>query len=200
MPCGHRFCRDCVASMRRHGAAVAQVCPLCRGAMPDAERLRMDASHIITQHERWKKGKPDGAPLPAAAQKLVARAASREALAIDPSDACAHCNLGYALEAGGLPAGAEAAFRGAATAADPQLAAVAHCNLGFILERRGDKAGAEAAYRAAAAANPRDLQFATMAHYKPGVVLERNRDKAGAGAAYRAAIAADPQHAGSHYN
>jgi hypothetical protein len=42
MPCGHRFCRGCVTSMQRHGAAVAQVCPLCRGAMPDAERLRMD--------------------------------------------------------------------------------------------------------------------------------------------------------------
>ena len=40
MPCGHRFCRGCVTSMQRHGAAVAQVCPLCRGAMPDAERLR----------------------------------------------------------------------------------------------------------------------------------------------------------------
>jgi hypothetical protein len=25
MPCGHRFCRGCVASMRRHGAAQAQV-------------------------------------------------------------------------------------------------------------------------------------------------------------------------------
>ena len=36
MPCGHRFCRGCVASMRQHGAAVAQVCPLCRGAMRDA--------------------------------------------------------------------------------------------------------------------------------------------------------------------
>ena len=28
MPCGHRFCRGCVASMRKHGAAVTQVCPL----------------------------------------------------------------------------------------------------------------------------------------------------------------------------
>ena len=47
MPCGHRFCRGCVASMRRHGAAVAQVCPLCRGAMPDGERLGLDANDLL---------------------------------------------------------------------------------------------------------------------------------------------------------
>ena len=64
MPCGHRFCRGCVASMRRHGAAVAQVCPLCRGAMPDAERLRVEAWRLLAQHDRWKKGQPR-APSPA---------------------------------------------------------------------------------------------------------------------------------------
>ena len=66
MPCGHRFCRGCVASMRKHGAAVAQttVCPLCRGAMPDAERLRVEAWRLLAQHDRWKKGQPR-APSPA---------------------------------------------------------------------------------------------------------------------------------------
>ena len=56
MPCSHRFCRGCMASMRRHGAAMAQVCPLCRGAMPDAERLRSEAFRLLTQHERWTLG------------------------------------------------------------------------------------------------------------------------------------------------
>ena len=65
MPCGHRFCRGCVASMRRHGAAVAQVCPLCRGAMPDAERLQMEALRLFAQYER----QPGGAALSAAVQE-----------------------------------------------------------------------------------------------------------------------------------
>jgi len=196
MPCGHRFCRGCVASMRRHGAAVAQVCPLCRGAMPDAERLRVEAGRLLTQHERWKQGKPAGAPLPAAVQGLLGKAAAlcREALAIDPAAAHVHYSLGYALSEGGDKAGAEAAYR-AATAADPQHG-IGHYNLGVILKQRGDKAGAEAAFRAAIAADPQDAS----AHYNLGVLLSESGDKAGAEAAFRAAITADPQYAMAHYN
>ena len=133
MPCGHRFCRGCVASMRRHGAAVAQVCPLCRGAMPDAKRLRVEASVLVARHERWKKGKPGGAVLPVAVGELLGKAAAlcREALAIDPADAKAHNLLGFALNSGEDKAGAEAAYH-AAIAADPQHA-MAHCNLGALL-------------------------------------------------------------------
>ena len=154
MPCGHRFCRGCVASMRRHGAAVAQVCPLCRGAMPDAERLRVEAGRLLTQHDRWEKGQPGGAPRPAAVQALVGKAAalSREALAIDPADAHAHFSLGYALSARGDLAGAEAAFRAAITT-DPQHA-TAHCNLGSILGERGDLAGAARSFAAALQIDP----------------------------------------------
>ena len=65
MPCGHRFCRGCVASMRRHGVGVAQVCPLCRGAMPDAERLQIEALRLFAQYER----QPGGAALSAAVQE-----------------------------------------------------------------------------------------------------------------------------------
>jgi hypothetical protein len=130
MPCGHRFCRGCVASMRKHGAAVAQVCPLCRGAMPDAERLRVEAGGLLAQHERWEKGQPRapspaercggatsrGAPLPAAVQALLGKAAAllREALAIDSSDAHAQFTLGCALSGARNNAGAEAAYRSAA--------------------------------------------------------------------------------------
>ena len=101
MPCGHRFCRGCVASMRRHGAAVEQVCPLCRGAMPDAERLRSEANRLFAQHDRWMKGQPAGAPLPAAVEERLGKAAAlcRKALAIDPADARTHHSLGYAQEA-----------------------------------------------------------------------------------------------------
>ena len=156
MPCGHRFCRGCVASMRQHGASVAQVCPLCRGAMPDAERLHVEAVRLLTQHERWKKGKPAGAPLPAALQGLMGKAAAlcREALAIDPADAQAHNMLGYALSEGGDKAGAEAAYR-AAIAADPQHAN-AHQNLGSILGERGDLAGAARLFAAALKIDPSD--------------------------------------------
>ena len=211
MPCGHRFCRGCVASMRKHGAAVAQVCPLCRGAMPDAERLRVEAGGLLAQHDRWKKGQPrapspaercggaapGGAPLPAAVQALLGKAAAllREALAIDPSDAHAQFTLGCALSGAGNNAGAEAAYRSAAAAAaDPQHAALAHCNLGAALAERGDKAGAWAAFRATIAADPQNA----TAHYNLSRILYERGDKAGAEAANRAAIAADPQHADAH--
>ena len=196
MPCGHRFCRGCVASMRRHGAALAQVCPLCRGAMPDAERLHIEACRLLAQFDRWTKGMPDGAPLPAAVQALLGKATAlcREALAIDPADACAHNSLGYALGAGGDAAGEETAYR-AAIAADPQHAD-AQSNLGTLLDQRGDWAGARDAYRAAIAADPQHA----MAHTNMGVLLLKRGDEAGAEAAYRAAIAADPQHALAHNN
>ena len=143
MPCGHRFCRGCVASMRRHGAAVAQVCPLCRGAMPDAERLLSEAYRLLTQYERWKKGQPAGTPLPAAVEALVGKAAAlcREALAIDPADARAYYTLAYALETKGDLDGAEAEYL-KANEIDP-LYVNAHYNLGLLLQKKGDWAGAE---------------------------------------------------------
>ena len=64
LPCGHRFCRGCVASMRERGAGATQVCPLCRGPMPDAQRLCLEAMRMLTQFERWQKGKRAGAPQP----------------------------------------------------------------------------------------------------------------------------------------
>ena len=154
MPCGHRFCRGCVESMRKHGAAVTQVCPLCRGAMPDAERLRVEAGRLLTQYERWKKGQPAGAALPAALQGLMGKTAAlcREALAIDHADAQAHYILGYALNEDGDKPGAEAAFR-AAIAADPQHAN-AHYNLGTVLGGCGDHAGAAHLFAAALKIDP----------------------------------------------
>ena len=96
LPCGHRFCRCCVASMRERGVGAAQVCPLCRGPMPDAERLSLEAVRVLTQHERWQKGARAGAPQPPWVQELLSRAAGllREALAIDPEHVVAHRSFG----------------------------------------------------------------------------------------------------------
>jgi tetratricopeptide (TPR) repeat protein len=196
LPCGHRFCHGCVASMREHGVAGVQVCPLCRGPMPDAERLYLEACDLSMQHGRWKRGKRGGAPQPPAVQELLRKAAAlcREALAIDPEHACARFELGYVLAVGGDADGSLSHLR-AAIATDPQHAA-AHYNLGVNLGQRGDKAGEEAAYRAAITA---DAQYGS-AHNNMGQCLAGHGDKAGAEAAYRAAIAADPQHAQAHCN
>jgi tetratricopeptide (TPR) repeat protein len=182
--------------MRRHGAAVAQVCPLCRGAMPDAERLRVEAGRLLTQYERWRKGQRGGAPLPAAVQGLVGKAVAlcREALAIDPADAQAHYLVGYALSEGGDKAGTEAAYL-AAIAADPQHAN-AHYNLGVLLSERGDKAGAEAAWRAAIAADPQYVD----AHCNLGSILGSSGDHAGAARSFAAALKIDPSAADAKAN
>jgi tetratricopeptide (TPR) repeat protein len=176
MPCGHRFCRGCVASMRQHGAAVAQVCPLCRGAMPDAERLLSEAIRLITQYERSKKGQPAGTPLPAAIQALLSKAAAlcREALAIDPADAPAHYTLAYVLNEKGDLDGAEAQYL-KAIEIDPRHAD-AHFNLGVLLNDKGDLAGAEAAYLKAIEIDPHYV----AAHFNLGILLEKKGDLAGA--------------------
>jgi tetratricopeptide (TPR) repeat protein len=130
MPCGDRFCRG----MQRHGAAVAQVCPLCRGAMPDAKRMRAEAHRLLAQYERWTKGQPAGTPLPAAVEALVGKAAAlcREALVIDPADAPAHYTLTWVLEMKGDLDGAEAEYL-KAIEIDPRHVA-AHNNLGMLLD------------------------------------------------------------------
>ena len=193
MPCGHRFCRGCVACMRQHGVGEAQVCPLCRGPMPDAERLFLGTALMLMQYDRLTKGEQKGAPLSPSAQELLSKATGqiREVLAIDPEHARAHTSLGVALECRGDLAGAKSAYR-AATTADPQDAKP-HFTLGNVLEARGNLAGAEAAFRTAITLEP---QLA-MAHGNLGNILMERGDWAGA-EAYRAALAADPQLATAH--
>ena len=188
LPCGHRFCRGCVASMRERGVGATHVCPLCRGPMPDAERLCLEASRMLTQHKRLQKGEQEGAPQPPRAQELLSRAAGlcREALAVDPEHAWAHLNLGYVLERLGDLDGAISAFR-AATAADPQYAS-AHFNLGILLEKRGGVAGVEAAFRAAIAADPQLAQ----AHMSMGCILANRGDHAGAAALFAKVVQIEP--------
>jgi tetratricopeptide (TPR) repeat protein len=205
LPCGHRFCRGCVDGMRLHGAAEVQVCPLCRGPMPDAERMYLELSGLLTQHERWQRERwqrgqgaagPAATVQPPAMRELLHKAATlcREVLAIDPEHACAHYALGYTQGASGDAGGAISQFR-AAIAADPGCTG-AHYSLGQLLEECGDKAGAEASYRAALAADPE--LAAGFAHHKLGRLLNERGDNAGAEASYRAAIAADPRSATVH--
>ena len=49
MPCGHRFCSGCVTNMRQHSVGEAQVCPLCRSPVPDAEHMFLEAVRVITE-------------------------------------------------------------------------------------------------------------------------------------------------------
>ena len=197
MPCGHRFCRGCVAGMRQHG--ISQVCPLCRGPMPDAERLLFEASRMLTQFERWETGTRQGsqqampgAPKPPWVRELLREAVGvlREARAISPEVAHVHIELGYALDHSGDQDGALSAW-GTATALDPHCHCTVHYNMACILKKRGDMAGAEAAHRAALVANP---TFAN-AHGNLGNILLSRGDLCGAAAAephFRAAIANDP--------
>ena len=185
--CGHRFCRGCVASMRQHGVGEEQVCPLCRGPMPDAERPYLDAVGLLVQHERCVRSDAPLTP-PLRAQLSKVACLCREAVAIDPEHAEAHCNLGCALGRLGED-GEETAFRDA-IAADPQFA-MPHFNLGNVLSKRGDVAGAEVAYRACVAVDP---QYA-KAHICLSIILFERDEWAGAEAAGRAAIAANPQSA-----
>ena len=188
MPCGHRFCRECVAGMRRHGVGEAQVCPLCRGPMPDAELKHFEAVCLMMQHDQEKTtGERGGAQKPKLLNKAIGL--FRDALTIDPEYPQAHCALGTALYKYGDADGATSAFR-AATAADPHDS-LAHYQQGVLLYERGDIAGAEASYRAAVAANPQDAN----AHVNLGNILGERGDLAQADAEYCAAVAADPQHA-----
>ena len=221
LPCGHRFCRGCVASMREHGVAEVQVCPLCRGAIPDTERMHLVVVGLIAQHSRWERGQRGGiaasavgsrstapTPLTAVARELLheAEALCRQVLAVDPGHADAHYSLGIVLEkVGDLSdlGGAAAHFRAAIAAYPSQQrghawnCCPAHTSLGIVLFRRGDLAGAEASYRAAIAADPaRCLQ----PRCNLACILQGRGDLAGAEAAYRAAIAADPRHVESRCN
>ncbi|MEW6689377.1 MAG: tetratricopeptide repeat protein, partial [Pseudomonadota bacterium] len=117
-----------------------------------------------------------------------------EALALEPSLAQAHNNLGNAYKACGRQQDAVASYRDA-VAADPTLAE-AHLNLGIALYEAGRLGEAAQNYRAA-----RELKPALAeASLNLGFLLEQEGDARGAREAYRAAIAARPDFAEAHFN
>lgn len=155
MPCGHQFCRGCVDGMRTHG--VVEVCPLCRGPMPDDENIHLDVSRKLVQFEQYLARNPITVPRvktehPHWIQVLLAEVATlcRQSLAIDGTRARAHFALGKALKYSNDVDGAAAAFReGIANDPEPQLSADMHVYLGSVLNDRHDLDGAETAYQSA---------------------------------------------------
>ena len=118
-------------------------------------------------------------------------------VALDPTHATAHNNLGNALNNVRKDYdGAEELYR-KAIALNPKYAA-AHMNLGLLLETvRKDYDGAEELYRKAIALNPKHAE----AHSNLALLLKNARkDYDGAEELYRKAIALDATHAEAHYN
>ena len=48
LPCGHAFCTECVAELRKKG--VADVCPLCRAPLPPGREKLFELAYRV-----WKK-------------------------------------------------------------------------------------------------------------------------------------------------
>ena len=161
MLCGHRFCFGCVEGMHRFGGADVQVCPLCRGPMPDskADQLAAEIALLLSRHdalfsESMRTSWAHGVSQPLQAQQLHRKILRmcRQALAINPEHVHVQHSLGCVLFNMGDWVGAEAAIR-ATIAMDPRHCN-AHMNLALLCRQRGDMAGAETACRAALAANP----------------------------------------------
>ena len=117
-----------------------------------------------------------------------------EAVALDPSQAPAHNNLGNVYLALGRPNEAAASFRNAIFA-DASLAE-AHLNLAMVLHRAGELSEAAERYRAALKLKP----MLAEASLNLGYLLEEQGDLPAATESYRAAVAARPELAEGHFN
>lgn len=117
-----------------------------------------------------------------------------EALALEPSLAQAHNNLGNAYKASGRAEEAVALYRSAIDA-DPALAE-AHLNLGIALHEAGQLSEAARCYRLALELKPALAE----ASLNLGFLLEQEGDARGARQAYRSAIATRPDFAEAHFN
>ncbi len=116
-----------------------------------------------------------------AASPAEARHAYEQALALDPTLADAHVNLGRLFHAAGETAPAEAHYEAAIRHAPGD--AIAHFNLGGLLEDTGRAPAAVDSYERALGA---DADFAD-AHYNLGLLLDRLRRRTGAMAHLRTA-------------
>lgn len=116
-----------------------------------------------------------------------------EALALDPSQAPVHNNLGNVYQGLGRAEEAMAAFRDAIAADD--AFAEAHLNLGIALHQAGAMHEAAECYHAALRRKP--LAHASL---NLGYLLEQQGDARGAAESYRRALAAQPDSAEAHFN
>jgi tetratricopeptide (TPR) repeat protein len=129
---------------------------------PPRRGLRLNAEQWYDLAAELEAGSPD-----------EARAAYRQALALDPALGAAHINLGRLLHVGGDLRGAETHYR-EALRLDPKDAFAAF-NLGVLLEDAGRPVEAAHAYERAVGADP---TFAD-AHYNLSLLHEergRSRD------------------------
>jgi tetratricopeptide (TPR) repeat protein len=118
----------------------------------------------------------------------------QKAIALDPTLATAHYNLGNALSRKGQVDEVIACHR-KAIALDPRFA-MAHTNLGVALHRQGKVDQAVACFRKAIECDPK---LAT-AHYSLGLALAGKGQLDEAIARYREAIRLQPDHAEAHCN
>ena len=143
----------------------AKTAPLARAAAAQVHAREDDVAA-----DEWYDVGCDLEPSDAAA----ARDAYTRAIALDPTHANAHVNLGRLMHEEGSPAAAARHYR-AALDVDPDNATAAF-NLGVALEDLGQGGDAAAAYEQAIALDP---DYAD-AHYNLAGLLERRGDKLGA--------------------
>ena len=210
LPCAHVFCRGCVGNMRRFGVAESQVCPLCRGALPDIDLLLCDAAASAARFEKWKREHEGGGERPPArVRQLVRHAAKccREVLALDTSGGAyvhlAHGLLAHSLHGDGDRDGAIRHYRFAAQHHPPPGDEHACYQLGHLLLERAQQSGrdgdlrsyardaaeAESFYRNSIAINP--LQVDAQVNLAIYLMSPHRGDVDGAEACLRAALAVD---------
>ncbi len=118
---------------------------------------------------------------------------NRKAIALDPTCALPHCNLGDILKEHGQLKEAEAEFR-KAIAVDPKNAEF-HNVLGTILAQMDRGEEAETELRKAIALDPRKA----TSHLNLGIVLKEKGQLKQAEVEYRQASALDPRNASPHF-
>ena len=135
-----------------------------------------------------------GQALEASHQPILATAAYRTAVELDPKNAFAHSNLGWALNGWGRYNEAISILR-KAIALDPKNA-YAHANLGYALDQKGQYDEAIPILRNAIALDPKNA----LAHANLGYALDQKGQYDEAIPILRNAIALDPKNALAHAN
>ena len=217
MPCSHQFCRECVAHMRQHGVGEEQVCPLCRGPMPDVERMTFEETLMNAQYSIWEtRHLADATNPPPHLAALATKGAAlcRHMIQIDPQRGNSFFSLSLWLARSGDNGGAISACRRTIELGIPEPGvrpagayvaelSWAYNHIGKLVLDRGGGIGeasetdideAEEAFRASIAADPKN----SKSHLNLGNILHNRRgDSDGAEAALRTSAAIDPGGAGA---
>jgi len=196
LPCGHRFCRACIDSLRDRGLEAEWACPMCRMPLPVPEHQRKFFAAIrkLDAYERLTSERYADEVTQRTKDLLLAGTAKlREVVEADPGHARAHSVLAFALDrSGNLEASVLHRRRAiAAGIAAGVQAWVPHDwnGMGLTLLRSGDVDGAEAAFRTSIAADPQYVRGYTSL----GALLGNSRgDHEGAAETYRRCLNANP--------